>query len=76
MNEFKRKKVLEIVSDILEIPVERLNLDKPRKEYEEWDSLAHVQIVASVIDEFNISITLEDTAEINNIRELLELIGG
>lgn len=76
MNEFTKNKVLEIVAEVLDLSIDEINIDKHRKEYEEWDSLAHVQIIAGIIDEFNISLSLEDAAEVTNLRELIKLIGG
>jgi acyl carrier protein len=66
--ENKLKKVL---SGILDIPVQEINLEQSRNEIPEWDSLAHVQIIVSVEQDFGVTIPFEDIDKIQSGNDFL-----
>lgn len=62
-----------IFLDILEIDtVEDKNL--PRSKYENWDSLANVNILMAVIDEFGIRLSIDEMTKIECYSDLLRLL--
>jgi len=68
------KKFMEIIAEILEIPLEEINLDSCREDIEQWDSLAHVQMIAAIDQEFGISIPFECIDNIKTLRDLYNFI--
>ena len=50
------EKLLEIVSIVLGIDKNNINLNTNREDIEEWDSLNHIRLVAEVEEYFGISI--------------------
>lgn len=68
------QKLLNIIEDVLDIEHGRLNLDSERKCIEEWDSLAHIQLIAMIEEEFDVNILLEEIDIINKISDFLKFI--
>ena len=66
------EKLLEIVKRVLK--VENVSLDTHRDETMEWDSLAHIRIVAEVEEEFKISIPIDEIVNIETVRDFLKYI--
>lgn len=71
--EIKKKKILEIISSIIEKDLK--DFSKTNKDYlPEWDSLNHVQIIFSIEDEFDIELTEQQMIDINSANDILEII--
>lgn len=41
---------------------------------EEWDSLAHINLIMEIEAEFDIKFTVDDIMDLKNVGEMLELI--
>lgn len=67
-------KILDIISDILDIEKDSLSMETKRIDLKEWDSLAHIQIIMELESEFNIKIPFEEVLEINVIKDLVKYI--
>jgi len=67
-----REKLLETAKQILK--VNSIDLYKNRHDISEWDSLAHIQLVASIEEEFNLSIPFEEVANINCLADFLKYL--
>ena len=46
------------------------------REYDEWDSLTQLTLVATLDDEFNINVTSDELEEITSILDILNLINN
>jgi acyl carrier protein len=68
------EKIKKIVSGVLEIPVEKLDIDVDMEEVETWDSLHNVMLFSTLEDEFNIDIPDEDRFDLVNVRSIIEEI--
>lgn len=66
------KEVIELIAGILEIPVEKFDIDAEMEEIENWDSLRNVMIIASLEDEYDISIPQDDMFDLVSARALVE----
>lgn len=66
--------ILKIISEILDVEKLSINQDTKRLDLEEWDSLAHIQIVMELESRFNIKIPFEEVIEINEIRDIVKYI--
>jgi acyl carrier protein len=61
-------KIKKIVSDILEIEIEKINDDSSPQNIESWDSLKHIYLVTSIEEEFNIRFSDEEITELMNFK--------
>ncbi len=63
---------LKKLEDILE--VEKIEMDNVISEFEEWDSLTALSIIATIDTDFNVNITAEELLSAITIQNLLDLI--
>jgi acyl carrier protein len=68
------EKLLTIFSDILKVPKEKLSLETGRYDVEEWDSLAQLQLIAGIEEEFNVIIPFEDVHLLEKIGDFVKYI--
>jgi len=52
----------------------KLNFDMDRSEFENWDSLTHMQLISEIESAFNINFDMDEIVDINKPSELVTLI--
>lgn len=67
-------KVENIFKDLLDDDNFKLKEEMNADDLQEWDSLFHITLVASIEDEFKISISTADVGKAKNIGVLLDMI--
>jgi acyl carrier protein len=68
------KKLNEILIDILDREDINISIDSRIEDYDEWDSLAHINIVTQIEGDFNIKFTLDEIEEFYSVKNILNLI--
>lgn len=68
------EKFLNFVKDILEINDREIFLTDNFREYEEWDSLANLSLVAMLDDEYGVVIDTQRFKQISTLQELFDEI--
>lgn len=66
--------VRSLIADILDIDLDLINLDTTQLDLEIWDSLATIQIMNSISDDFNIEVGLNDIAYFNSVSSIIDFI--
>jgi len=66
------EEILEIAKRVLE--TDKVDLFANRENIDEWDSLAHLQIISEVEDKFDISIPFEEVSDIKSLSDFLKYI--
>ena len=67
-------KIIEIFEDILDIENGKINLNSTPEDIEEWDSVATINIIVAIEEEFGIKFKLKDVQEAKSVKDFLELI--
>ena len=67
-------KLLPVFKDVFDDRSIKINDSTTSKDIIGWDSLMHIQLIASVQDEFEIDFAVEDVANMKNVGELVDLI--
>ena len=65
-------KLLDLFKEVLEIEDKEISLNDEFREYDEWDSLAYLSVIAMLDDEFEIVIETEDFKKIRTVGDLLK----
>jgi acyl carrier protein len=65
-----------IISKVLGIPNCLIDSNTEIGEPDEWDSLRNVQIFAKLEDAFSVVITQEMLADLENVGDIIDLIGN
>ena len=67
-------KIIEIFEDILDKESGKIDLNSTPKDIEEWDSVATINIIVAIEDEFGIKFKLKDLQEAKSVKDFLELV--
>jgi acyl carrier protein len=67
-------KIIEIFEDILDEESGKINLNSTPKDIEEWDSVATINIIVAIENEFGIKFKLKDVQEAKSVKDFLELV--
>ena len=51
-----------------------INEQMTANDVEEWDSLAHINLIMEIESEFNLKFTVDDIVGLKNVGEMIELI--
>ena len=66
-------KIKEVMSAVFEIPLESISDDSSYDNFENWDSLRHLNLILALEEEFEVSIPDEEVGNLVNYK-LIELI--
>ncbi|MCH7412055.1 phosphopantetheine-binding protein [Belliella sp. R4-6] len=67
-------KFKEVIIEALEIEDREILMSDKFKEFEEWDSLAQLTLIAELDDQFGVTIQSEDFKKIQTLQELFDHI--
>lgn len=65
---------LEMITEVFEIENKEITLNDAFRDFEEWDSLAHLSLIAEIDDIYNITIEDETFKNLKTLKELYEEI--
>jgi acyl carrier protein len=63
-----------ILEEVFEKDSVEMKVEDSFKDYDEWDSLTQLSLVATLDDEFDININSDELEKINTIQDILNLI--
>ena len=66
------EKLLQILKDTLEN--ENINQNVSQKNCDEWDSMAHLNIIIAIEDEFDVSIDPDDIVTLSSFDDICKYI--
>lgn len=65
-----KEQLVEKLEDILMLDIGTLELDKDLCEYEDWDSLAHLSLLALFDKDLGIKLSVEDIREFKKVSDI------
>ena len=74
MSDVLAGRILQLAADTLGEPVDRVSRSSGPHELESWDSLAHLNLVVALEDEFGLEFGPDDIASMSSIGAIVELI--
>ena len=69
-----KKKILKIVSQVLEVSLEQLNGESSPDTIENWDSLKYMNLVLALEEEFDVSFSDEEIVEMLSVEIIVEVL--
>jgi acyl carrier protein len=64
--------IIRELKEILELEDQELTLEDNFRDFDCWDSIANISVIAMLDEEFNININSQDLKQINTVGELIE----
>lgn len=69
-----KAKVIDIVSNILNIKKSKITENSGINTIEQWDSLKHMQIISAIEEEYKIEFSEQELIRSNNVKKLINSI--
>jgi acyl carrier protein len=69
-------KIFKIIAKVLEIRINNLNEFSDYNNTKNWDSMATVNIIVALEEEFDIDIELDDAEEFISIKNIFKILYG
>lgn len=67
------KEVIELVADVMGVPVAAVQLSSSPETLEGWDSVKHLTLAVALEERFGVALTPEEIESITNVQDLLTL---
>jgi Phosphopantetheine attachment site. len=71
-----REKVQEVFREVFDDDGIELFDEMTAEDIEDWDSLAHIQLIVSIEKCFNIKFTTEEVLKLKNVGEFISLVNS
>tara|TARA_B100000780_G_scaffold274710_1_gene240132 strand:- start:1662 stop:1892 length:231 start_codon:yes stop_codon:yes gene_type:complete len=68
--------IIEIFNDILDLEEGQLTPESSPEDIDEWDSMANVNIIVALEEEFKIKFKLEDIQDAKVVNDFINLVGN
>jgi acyl carrier protein len=66
--------VLQVLSNVLQKPLNQLAEDTNAKNTPNWDSLKHIEVMFAIEEEFSIQFSEAELSELNSVVKIVEAI--
>ena len=67
-------KILAILADTFDLPIEKVSIDSSPANTPEWDSFAQMSLVLNIETEYSIVLEYEEIFEIVSAQSLIDLV--
>ena len=68
--------VRQIVADIFGVPIDSVTADSSPESIENWDSMAHLNLVLSLEQAFGVNFPPDEIAELISVSAIVERVQG
>lgn len=69
-----KEKIIEIMSEVFEVPVNEFPAEIKQENIDNWDSLRHLNLIVELEDAFDKSFEPEEISEMTSIDKIIEFI--
>ena len=69
-----KSKYLEMITEVLEVEDRTITMEDVFRDFEEWDSLAHLSLIAEIDDTYNVVIEDNVFKQLKTLQELFDEI--
>jgi acyl carrier protein len=70
------EKMIKILSEVMDIDLNLEDLNRPLTDFDEWDSISIIGLMAKLDEDFKVEINPEEFESIKTLRELVILLGS
>jgi acyl carrier protein len=69
-----KERVYKVISQVFNVPIEKINEESSPDNIETWDSLKHMNMVLALEEEFNVQFGEEQILEMLNVGLIIEVL--
>ena len=71
------EKTLEsLLADVLQIPIATITDELSMKDLEVWDSLKHMELIATIEDRLDIQLTFDEIVAMRSVGDIKRVLNG
>lgn len=71
-----KHRIFKVVSQVMKVPLERVNEDSSHDNIPKWDSIQHMNLVMALEEEFKVSFSDVEIIEMMSVKKIMEVIFG
>ncbi len=71
-----KDKFLEVLKEVFEMEDQEINMEDKFREYDEWDSLTHLSLIAMLDDEYDLQIEEIEFKKIETVQDLFNKVNS
>ena len=68
------ERVLEIIGEVLNVPIEQLDLESSWDTIPDWDSIGHMNLILTLEEELDISFLDEEIVELRSVALIIKAL--
>lgn len=65
---------LKFISDIMGLPIEKINLSTSQSDLSEWDSLMQLRLLSEIEAKYQVAIPYDDVSKIKKLEDFYQYI--
>ena len=70
------KKIILIISSILGVESSKIKLQSSSDDFEEWDSIRHMNLIVALEEEFDVEFTDSEIPELAQVKIIIDIISA
>jgi len=74
MNPPQERQLLQVIADVLNLPVDRVTPERSPQNVEGWDSVQHLNLVLAIEQAMGIQFAPEDIEKMQSVGEIVEIV--
>jgi len=71
-----RKDLVQLLADLLEIPVAEVTAELAMQDLEVWDSLKHMELIAALERQLDIQLTFEEIVAMRSVGDIERILNN
>ncbi len=68
------QKIYEVIARVLKVSVDQINDELAVGDIDEWDSLAHVQLITEIEQQFEINLDIDQALEMESVEDIIDIL--
>ncbi len=68
-----KETIIKIMSELFEVPEEKITMDSGIGDFPKWDSLGHISLLQEIQDELDIEFEPEEIIELESVEDIVSL---
>lgn len=68
-----KETIIKIMSELFEVPEEKITMDSGIGDFPKWDSLGHISLLQEIQDELDIEFEPEEIIELESVEDIVNL---
>lgn len=69
-----KDRIVEVISQILNVPIEQLDDDSSPDTVQNWDSIKHMSLILALEEKFRVAFSADEVVEMLSVGRIIEVL--